>query len=44
MFWEVVILTLRTSLKSAYLSLWDEEQKKLISFRHLKQRQPEMVK
>ena len=39
MFQETVVLTLRSSLNSIFLSLWDEEQKKLISFRHLKQRQ-----
>jgi len=41
MFQETVVLTLRSSLKSIFLCLWDEEQKKLISFRQLKQRQPE---
>ena len=38
-FQETVVLTLRSSLKSMTLSLWDEEQKKLISFGQLKQRQ-----
>jgi omega-6 fatty acid desaturase (delta-12 desaturase) len=44
MFQETVVLTLRSSLKSVFLGLWDEEQKKLISFGQLKQRQPEMTK
>ncbi len=44
MFQETVVLTLRSSLKSIYLGLWDEEQKKLISFDQLKQYQPEMTK
>jgi omega-6 fatty acid desaturase (delta-12 desaturase) len=44
MFQETVVLTLRSSLKSIFLSLWDEEQKKLISFHRLKQRQPEMAR
>lgn len=35
-FQQVVVLTLWTSLQSIFLSLWDEEQKKLVSFRHLK--------
>ncbi|MBI4640761.1 MAG: fatty acid desaturase [Candidatus Tectomicrobia bacterium] len=43
MFQETVVLTLRTSLKSIFLSLWDEEQKRLISFHDLKQRQPEIA-
>ncbi|HMQ51581.1 MAG TPA: fatty acid desaturase [Anaerolineae bacterium] len=43
-FQETVVLTLRSSLKSIFLSLWDEDQKKLISFDQLKQRQPEMTK
>jgi omega-6 fatty acid desaturase (delta-12 desaturase) len=43
-FQETVILTLRSSLKSVFLGLWDEEQKKLISFGQLKQRQPEMTR
>jgi omega-6 fatty acid desaturase (delta-12 desaturase) len=30
------VLTLRTSLKSIFLSLWDERKKKLVSFRYLK--------
>lgn len=38
MFQEIVILTLGSSLKSIRLSLWDEEEKKLIGFRQLKQR------
>ena len=44
MFQETVILTLRSSLKSVFLGLWDEEQKKLISFSQLKQCQPEMTR
>ena len=39
MFRKIVVLTLRSSLKSISLSLWDEEQQKLIGFHHLKQRQ-----
>lgn len=31
-----IVLTLRTSLKSMLLSLWDENQKKLVSFRQSK--------
>lgn len=42
-FQQVVVLTPRSSLKSIFLSLWDEEQKKLISFYHLKRRQPQMT-
>jgi omega-6 fatty acid desaturase (delta-12 desaturase) len=38
LFQQTVVLTLRSSLRSIFLTLWDEEQKKLISFRHLKQR------
>jgi len=37
-FREAVVLTFRSSLNSICLSLWDEEQKKLIGFHHLKQR------
>ena len=44
MFQNTVVLTLRSSLKSTFLSLWDEEQKKLISFNQLKQRRPELVR
>lgn len=36
LFQQVVVLTLWTSLQSIFLSLWDEEQKKLVGFRHLK--------
>jgi hypothetical protein len=32
----VVVLTLWTSLQSIFLSLWDEEESKLVSFRYLK--------
>jgi len=35
-FQQVVVLTLWTSLQSIFLSLWDEEQNKLVGFRHLK--------
>jgi omega-6 fatty acid desaturase (delta-12 desaturase) len=35
---ETVVLTLRSSLKSMALTLWDEEQKKLIGFHQIKQR------
>ncbi len=33
---DVVVLTVQSSFKTATLSLWDEEEKKLVSFRHLK--------
>jgi len=36
MFQEVVVLTLWTSFQTVFLSLWDEKQKKLVSFGHLK--------
>jgi acyl-lipid omega-6 desaturase (Delta-12 desaturase) len=36
MFQQVVVLTVWTSLQSILLSLWDEDQNKLVSFRHLK--------
>jgi omega-6 fatty acid desaturase (delta-12 desaturase) len=36
LFQQVVVLTLWTSLQSIFLSLWDEEQKKLVGFHHLK--------
>jgi omega-6 fatty acid desaturase (delta-12 desaturase) len=39
---ETTVLTLRTSLKSICLSLWDEDQQRLVSFQQLKQRQAEM--
>jgi omega-6 fatty acid desaturase (delta-12 desaturase) len=42
-FRQSVVLTIRTSLKSMFLNLWDEDQKRLISFRHLKRRQGELV-
>lgn len=35
LFQETIVLTLRSSLKSMSLTLWDEEQKKLIGFRQL---------
>ena len=35
------VLTLRKSLKSIFLSLWDEKKKKLVSFRYLKKLQTE---
>ncbi len=43
-FQETVVLTLRSSFHSVTLSLWDEEQKKLLSFKQLKHRQPQMAK
>ncbi len=33
---EAPVLTLRSSFRSMFLRLWDENQKKLISFRHFK--------
>jgi len=42
LFREAVVLTLRTSLKSIYLNLWDEDQNKLIGIHQLKQRQFEL--
>lgn len=36
LFQQVVILTLWTSFQSIFLSLWDEEQKKLVGFHQLK--------
>lgn len=39
LFQETVILTLRSSVKSIYLSLWDEKEKKLVGFHHLRRRQ-----
>lgn len=36
LFQDVIQLTLRSSLGTMFLSLWDENQKKLISFRQLK--------
>ena len=36
LFQEVVVLTMWTSLKTTFLSLWDEDQQKLVSFGHLK--------
>ena len=41
-FQEAKILTLKTSFRSSVLSLWDEQQKKLISFRQLKRRKLKM--
>lgn len=35
-FYDVPTLTLRSSLKTAFLSIWDEKQARLISFRELK--------
>jgi len=35
-FQDVTVLTLQSSLKLAFLSLWDEEQQKLVNFRYLK--------
>ncbi|HEX9923807.1 MAG TPA: fatty acid desaturase, partial [Anaerolineae bacterium] len=42
LFQDTAVLTLRSSLKSMFLNLWDEEQKKLISFRQLRRYEPEM--
>ncbi|MCB0213959.1 MAG: fatty acid desaturase, partial [Anaerolineae bacterium] len=39
MFQEVVVLTLWSSFESTFLSLWDEDQKKLVSFGHLRKMQ-----
>lgn len=39
MFQDVVVLTLWSSLQSTFLSLWDEKQKKLVSFGQLKKLQ-----
>jgi hypothetical protein len=42
-FQDVTTITLWGSLKSLRLNLWDEEQRQLVSFRHLKrlqQREP----
>ncbi|MGE0887427.1 MAG: fatty acid desaturase [Blastocatellales bacterium] len=36
MFQEAVVLDLRSSLKSGSLKLWDEEQRKMVGFKHLK--------
>jgi omega-6 fatty acid desaturase (delta-12 desaturase) len=36
LFQEVVVLTMWTSLKSIFLTLWDEEQKRLVGFHHLR--------
>lgn len=36
MFQDVVELTLRSSFQTAFLSLWDEDQKKLVGFGHLR--------
>lgn len=38
LFKKAVVLNIRTSLKSLMLGLWDEEQKKLISFRQFRRR------
>lgn len=35
-FQDTVVLTLRSSIRSIFLSLWDEERNKLVSFRYLK--------
>ena len=42
LFQETVVLTLGSSLKSHFLTLWDEEQKKLIGFRQLREYQRKM--
>lgn len=36
--WQATVLTIRSSLKSIPLALWDEERRKLISFSELKNR------
>lgn len=36
MFQKAAVLTLKSSFKSMFLNLWDEKQKKLVSFYHLK--------
>ena len=41
-FQETIQLTLRTSLASMFLSLWDEDRKRLVSFRSLKVQAPEI--
>ena len=38
MFWNTVVLTIKTSFKSTFLSLWDDEEHRLISFRSLKKK------
>ncbi|MDX1521623.1 MAG: fatty acid desaturase [Anaerolineae bacterium] len=38
-FQDTVVLTLRSSLGTIFLSLWDEQQKKLIGFHQLRKRQ-----
>jgi len=38
MFQETVVLNFRKSLKSGSLKLWDEDQRKMVGFKHLKQR------
>lgn len=40
-FQQVVVLTLWTSFKTIFLSLWDEEQGRLISFRQLRSFRPQ---
>jgi len=42
LFQKAKILTLRTGFRSTFLSLWDEQQKKLISFRQLKKKKLKM--
>jgi hypothetical protein len=37
-FQEVTTITLWSSLKSLRLNLWDEQQRQLVSFRHLQAR------
>jgi omega-6 fatty acid desaturase (delta-12 desaturase) len=36
LFQQVVVLTLWSSFQTIFLSLWDEEQRRLVGFRHLK--------
>jgi len=44
LFQQAVVLTLRSSFNSIFLTLWDEEAKKLISFRQLKALTPASVR
>lgn len=43
LFHKSITLTLRTSLKSTFLALWDEEKKKLIGFKELKKNRKEIL-
>jgi len=42
LFQKVSVLSVRTSLKSSLLSLWDENQKKLVGFKYLKTLQADL--